>query len=132
LALRGSKERPVGLEHIVVVAGAVGSAIVDCIFWQRSDIAWEEAGDMQHAAVALSHGLLPEKQVEVPDGIIQKIPQMCDTTSHGSLSDEKTHAYSGSAPGSGMSLVSGRRGNSDTRSHTVPGTCDDQKKRALE
>jgi len=39
MSLRGSKERPVGPELIVGLAGAVGSAIVDRIFWQRSDIA---------------------------------------------------------------------------------------------
>jgi len=49
LALRGSKERPVGPEHIVGLVGAVGSAIVDRIFWRRSDIVWEEAGGMRQS-----------------------------------------------------------------------------------
>jgi len=48
LALRGSKERLVGPEPIVGPAGAV----------------------------AMSHGLLSKKPVEVPDGIIQKESQM--------------------------------------------------------
>jgi len=39
LALYGSKEKPVGPKPIVGLDGAVGSAIVDRIFWQRSDIA---------------------------------------------------------------------------------------------
>jgi len=44
LALRVCKERPVGPEPIVGLGGAVGSAIVDRIFWQKSAIPWEEAG----------------------------------------------------------------------------------------
>jgi len=40
LALCAYKERPVGPEPIVGLAYAVGSVIVDRIFWQRSDIAW--------------------------------------------------------------------------------------------
>jgi len=73
----------------------------------------------------MSHEFFSERKVEVPDGTIQKGPQMRGRTSHWPLSDEKTL---GLVARSEMSLVSGRRGTSDSRSHTVPGTCDDLKR----
>jgi len=78
-------------------------------------------------AVAKSHNLIPRNKSKSLRELSRKNLK-CVRTSHGSLSDEKTHANSGSVTGSGMSLVSGRQGNSDTPSHTVPGTCDDQKR----